>query len=366
MSSGSDPRSRISQFVRDLPRSLFSHLDEVAGPLLPSHQKVALVLETVRIEEHVEELPGTFGRPPVSRKACARALIAKAVLNIPTRQDLCERLKVDARLRRICGFSASAPSESTLCRSFSELASDGLLDEVLECSVRAHFSGEIFHHVSHDSTAIPARERTPKKPKPEQAKGPGRGGKRAKGQKAPPTPLEVQETLSLRECLERIPRACGYGVKIGPKGYPVHWRGYKAHASVGDGGIPLALFTSSAGMSDKMGAIPLMRMVALRRVCVFYNLFDKAYLGSAIQRVADSLGQVAIVPPTKTKRSEPAMQLTPDRAKRFEQRTSVERFFSDLKENHGGSFVFVRGNAKVHAHLMCGVLTIFGLRVLRL
>ncbi len=349
-----------------MPRSLFPYLEEVAGPLLPSHQRVALVLEAIRIEEHVGEPSGVLGRPPVSRRACARALVAKAVLNIPTRQDLCERLKLDARLRRICGFTASAPSESTLCRSFAELCEEGILDGVLEASVKAHLSEEVFHHVSHDSTAVPARERTPRKPKKEKVKGPGRGGRRVKGQKAPPTPLEAQEVLSLKDCLAQIPRACDYGVKIGPKGYPLHWRGYKAHASVGDGGIPLALFTSSASMSDKMGAIPLMRMVAPRIGCVFYNLFDKAYVGAAVQRVAASLGQVAIVPPTKTKPSEPAMELTPDRAKRFAQRTSVERFFSDLKENHGGSFIFVRGQAKVHTHLMCGVLAIFGLRVLRL
>jgi len=56
----------------------------------------------------------------------------------------------------------------------------------------------------------------------------------------------------------------------------------------------------------------------------------------------------------------------PDRAKRFENRTAVERFASDLKENHGGHFIFVRGGRKVHTHLMFGVLSIFALRILQI
>jgi hypothetical protein len=361
---GIDPEFRISQFVLNLPRSLFAHLEEGVGVLLPSHQRVAMVLEVVRIEESVRESPASTGRPPVSRKAVARALLAKAVLNIPTRKDLAERLRVDARLRRICGFLGAPPSESTLCRLFADLAGSGLWDEGLERAVRSHVGEETFHHVSHDSTAILGRERTPRKPTLPKPKGPGRGGRRVKGAVAPPTLQQVQEGLTWRECLARISKSCDYGVKIGPKGYPLHWRGYKGHASVGDGGIPLAFFTSSASTSDTLGAIPLMKMVAERVGGVFYNLLDKAYQGEAIRRVSEVLGQVTIVPPKKTKRNEPAASLTPDRTKRFENRTCVERFYSDLKENHGGNVVFVRGHAKVHAHLMSGVLAIFGLRVL--
>lgn len=331
---------------------------------MPSHQRVAMVLEVVRIEEGVREVPASTGRPPLSRKAGARALLAKAILNIPTRKELAERLRVDARLRRICGFLGPAPSESTFCRLFADLAQSGVWDRSLERAVKSHLGEETFHHVSHDSTAVPGRERTPKKAKVPKPKGPGRGGRRVKGAVAPPTPQQVQEGLTWRECLKEISTSCDYGVKIGPKGYPIHWRGYKGHASVGDGGIPLAFFTSSASTSDTLGAIPLMRMVSERVGCVFYNLLDKAYQGETIRRVSQSLGQVTIVPPKKTKKDEPAMELTPDRKKRFENRTGVERFYSDLKENHGGNFVFVRGHAKVHAHLMSGVLAIFGLRVL--
>lgn len=324
------------------------------GPLLSSHQRVALVLEQIVIEEHIQDAPSWTGRPRLSRKAGVRALIAKAVLNIPTRKELVERLRIDLRLRRICGFTGPTPSESTFCRLFAELAASGRLDLALESAVKTRLGDEVFHHVSHDSTAIPGRERTPKPAK-----------FKAKRQRSSPSPHEIQESLSWQECLRGLPKQCDNSAKNGPQGHLVFWRGYKAHASVGDGGIPLAFFTSSASMHDSMGAIPLLKMVSERVGTVFYNLLDKAYQGPAILRVSEGLGQVTIVPPKQTKKDVLPKQLTADRAKRFENRTTVERFNSDLKENHGGNFVFVRGHAKVHAHLMCGVLAIFGLRVMK-
>ena len=61
-----------------------------------------------------------------------------------------------------------------------------------------------------------------------------------------------------------------------------------------------------------------------------------------------------------------ALPMEPDRARRYNNRTTAERFNSDLKDNHGGSMVRVRGNKKVHAHLMFGVLVIFAKGVIGL
>ena len=125
----------------------------------------------------------------------------------------------------------------------------------------------------------------------------------------------------------------------------------------------MGFFLTSASVSDTLAAIPSMKMVAERVGQVFYNLFDKAYQGEPVRRVGGALGQVVIVPPKNMKREKVPPQLTPDRARRFQKRTAVERFMSDLKENHGGNFVFVRGHSKVHTHLMFGVLCIFALRL---
>jgi hypothetical protein len=348
---------------------LFGLLEEETGHLLPSHQEVAMVLEVIRIEEHVRDVWLGQGRPPMPRKPLARAFVAKSVLNIPTTKDLIDRLRADVRLRRVVGFPGSVPSESTFCRAFAEL-SKGVTDATLEAKVRQHLGEDVIHHVSHDSTAILGRERGPKKAKiPKGAPSPKskRGGRRVKGQGEPsgPTVQQLQEGRSWRESLQEVPMACDYGVKLNSQGFQQYWRGYKGHASVGDAGIPLAFFTSSASMADCNGAIPLMQMVAGRVGQVFYNLFDAGYQGEPIRRTGQALDQVVIVPPKHMKKSEPAPQLPPDRARRLTCRTVVERFMSDLKENHGGNFIFVRGGHKVHAHLMYGVLSIFALRILR-
>jgi hypothetical protein len=322
-----------------------------------------MFLEVIRVEDHVREIEVWIGRPRQGRKALARSFIAKAALNLPTTKDLIDRLRVDIRLRRICGILGRVPSEATFSRAFQEFTKSELLDRALETAVKTHLGSVVVHHVSHDSTAMPGRERCPKKVKPNDPK-PGRGGKRVKGQKPLPKTQELQETRTWQESVKLLSTACDYGVKIGPKGYPVHWRGYKAHVSTSDGGIPLAMLTTSASVSDCTCAIPLMQMVKGRVGQVFYNLFDAGYQGKPIQRICESFDQVLIVAPKKTKKDTPIVPLSPDRLKRFATRTTVERFNSDLKENHGGNFVFVRGCAKVHTHLMFGTLCIFGLRIL--
>lgn len=51
--------------------------------------------------------------------------------------------------------------------------------------------------------------------------------------------------------------------------------------------------------------------------------------------------------------------MTPDRAERYRNRTASERLSARLKDDCGGRMVRVRGHAKVHAHLMFGLLVVF-------
>ena len=68
------------------------------------------------------------GRPEEDRAALARAFIAKAVFDVPTTRGLIERLEVDGRLCRLCGWSGAGrlPSEATFSRAFSEFAESRL------------------------------------------------------------------------------------------------------------------------------------------------------------------------------------------------------------------------------------------------
>lgn len=338
------------------------------GRLLPSHQKVAMVLEVVQIERWVRVNLFSVGRPSHCRRALARAFLAKAVLNIPTTRDLVERLGLDARLRRVVGFVGRVPSEATFSRAFAEFAASGLSDEAHEEATRKYLAQEIVFHASVDASTIPARERGARKVPKVKAEPQKRGRKPGQqtGERTKPlAPQEQQLRQSVPEMLFAMPRVCDHGLKIGPRGYLVHWQGYKAHASIGDEGIPLAFLTSSASLHDSLGAIPLLKLAG-RRARILYDLMDKAYLSGPIEETVRSLEQVAIVPPKKLRKDDPKPELTPDRKKRYRNRTTVERFFADLKDNHGGNHLFVKGGEKVHAHLMMGVLAIFGLRILRL
>lgn len=81
------------------------------------------VLELVRIKALLPYFRGQAGRPEEDRAALARAFIAKVVFDIPTTRALIERLEVDGRLRRLCGWSGGGrlPSEA-FSRAFSEFA----------------------------------------------------------------------------------------------------------------------------------------------------------------------------------------------------------------------------------------------------
>ena len=347
-----------------MSRSLFGHLEDVIGDPTEDHVKAALVLEIARIERLVVDLSGRVGRPGRPRKAIARAFLVKAALNIPSTKDLIERLNVDTRLRLLCGFEQRVPSESTFSRAFGAFVKSGVLDKVHEAAVRTHYSDAVVQHVSRDSSAIKVREEPAPKPKKE-PKERQKCGRKKKGEHRERTRQESQCEQSWPKSLDELPKDCTFGVKKNSKGKQEFWIGYKAHADVADGGVPLSFWTTSASMHDSQAAIPLMKMTAERVATVFYQLMDKAYWAELIYEQAELLGQVAIIP-AKDYKTKPAVPLDPAQMKRYENRTVVERFFSELKENHGGKNIRVRGWAKVHAHLMCGVLSIFALALLRI
>jgi hypothetical protein len=101
-----------------------------------------------------------------------------------------------------------------------------------------------------------------------------------------------------------------------------------------------------------------------QRVESWYDLMDTAYDAKLIRSFSESLGHVPIIPASA--RHGKAAPLEPDRERRYNNRTAVERFNSALKDSCGGRMVRVRGKPKVHAHLMFGVLVIFAQTLLGL
>ena len=241
-----------------------------------------------------------------------------------------------------------------------------MVDKVHEALVKEYVGDDVVWHVSRDSTAIEAREKPAKKVNAAAPKEKRKRGRPRKGEVRPApekTRLEKQLEWSLEECLRDLPRACDVGTKKDSKGHKTSWIGYKFNADVADGGIPLSGITTSASMHDSQAAIPLAKMTA-QRVESFYDLMDAAYDAQEIRRTSLEMGHVPII--DRNARGGKEIPMEPDRARRYNNRTTAERFNSDLKDNHGGLMVRVRGNKKVHAHLMFGVLVIFAKAVVGL
>jgi 4-hydroxy-3-methylbut-2-en-1-yl diphosphate synthase IspG/GcpE len=144
------------------------------------------------------------------------------------------------------------------------------------------------------------------------------------------------------------------------------WQGYKLHLDVSDTGMPLSAILTSASLHDSQVAIPLMKMTEERTGAVLYQLMDSAYDSPQIKKFSLDLNRVPIIdinPRRDLEKKEEKRQrellkglkipLAED--VRFNERTSVERANSRLKDDFGARNLRVRGNCKVMCHLMFGV-----------
>jgi hypothetical protein len=297
-----------------------------------------------------------------------RAFVAKTLLNLPETKHLVMLLKSDETLARCVGFRnrGAVPSESTFSRAFAEFAKLGYADSIHEQFIKRFTGSSFCLCVSRDTTAIEGREKVANEPeaKAQEPAPKKRPGRKPKGSPPPDkTRIERQVTQSLEEALAELPKVCDTGVKHNSKGRVQYWHGYKLHVDVAEDGLPLAALTTSASLHDSQAAIPLSKM-SHERCFGCYKLMDKAYWAKPILDFERSLGSVPIVPGKVTRAGDPR-PLDPDRKKRFKDRTGVERFNSMMKDHLGARFVRVRGHAKVHLHLMTGVLACAALVILR-
>lgn len=363
----------LSQYWLSIQTKLFPWLEEELGPLTDKQQQLVMVLELGRIEQFIPYTYGCVGCPLEDRRAIARAYVAKAVYNMPTTVVLIERLLNDKSLRRLCGWErkAQVPSESTFSRAFAEFAMSELPSRVHEALIRTHHSDRLVGHVSRDATAIEARERVCSEAKIKQkerraaekakkeAKGKAKRGRPKRGEERPPkdpTRLEKQLSMTLREMLADLPKECDIGTKRNSKGHQESWKGYKLHIDTADGAIPITTLLSSASVHDSQVSIPLATLTA-KRVVNCYDVMDAAYDAEIIRNHSISLGHVPLIDfnhrsPNDTR------SFAPHEAQRYKERSTAERVNARLKDEFGGRMVRVRGNKKVMAHLMFGVIAL--------
>jgi len=359
----------VAQIWGRIQANLFPHLAECLDePLTDKQRQLVAVLEVVRIEEHVA--PGSWqwmGRPRADRRALARAFVAKAVYDLPTTEALIESLRDSKNLRRLCGWQRKdrVPSASTFSRAFEEFAVCKLCDRVHEALVKEHVGEQLVGHICRDSTEIEAREKPVKKP-PKPPKVKRRVGRPKKGEEVGqerPTRLPAQVHQTAEEALAELPTACDVGAKLNSRGRMHYWIGYKTHLDVNDDGLPISVVTTSASLHDSQVAIPLEKLTA-QRVTSLYSVMDSAYEASLITQVCRELNHVPIID-TKTRRGV-KVPFDPATAERYKVRTTVERAYGRLKDEFGARHVRVRGHAKVHTHIMFGVVALFADQLLKL
>ena len=383
----------IMQRWHVVQHELLPELKAQVGPLTPKLEKVIHTLEWVRIEEFTEVSWCGVGRPPFERAWLSNAFVAKAVLGLTTTVGLIERLMIDRALRRICGFPLhkTLPSEATFSRAFDEFAEGGLSQRVHEALIKEHLGDQLIGHLNRDGTAIEARERpsrkevpaseaaataqaallptadtpaeasVPETPAPARKRGRPRRGEARPAAKA--APIKRQRGQTLAQMLEEIPTACDRGTKCNAQGYKNSWSGYKLHLDTADCGVPIAALLSSASMHDSLAAIPL-SLISADRVTNLYDLMDAAYCSADLREHSQSLGHVPLI--DHNPRRGEKIEFSPAEAIRYNERTAAERSNARLKDEFGGQTIRVKGDTKVMAHLMFGILALSADQLMRL
>ena len=143
----------------------------------------------------------------------ARAFIAKAHWDIPTTRDLVDRLKVDRRMRNLCGWvlPGKVPSESTFSRAFAEFAESNIPGQIHKAMIEEATKQSIIGHISRDSTAIHVHEKPTPKCKSDQKPMKRNPGRPRKDEVRPPkakTRLERQASgeMTLEQMLDELPQ----------------------------------------------------------------------------------------------------------------------------------------------------------------
>lgn len=347
---------------------LFPMLEEEIGELSDKMREFLRIVEVVRPSRFIGSTLRWcgFGRPMKDREKMLRAFFLKAVYDLSTTKGLIENLRTNPNLRRLCGweYCGEVPSEATFSRAFKVFAVEKVPDAIHAMLVKENYTEKFVGHASHDSTAIPGREKACRKntPKPKFKKKRGRKSKAEMAAMAEQElvetktrRLELQPNRPLAENLSDLTQGCDWGGKRDSKGKTTFWCGYKLHLSIGDGGVPLAAILSSASLHDSQAAIPLMQMSS-ERATILYDLADSAYDAEEIKAFSEGLGHVPLIDPNQ-RRGEKT-EFAPAQKVRYRERATVERGNSDLKDNYGARHVRVKGHWKVLCHLMFGVIAI--------
>jgi hypothetical protein len=363
--------STLFSIWHSIQYKLFPWLEEQLDPLTEKEQRFVQVVTLLDLEDHLVEYRWNgMGRKKKDRMCLVKAFVAKSIYNFETTDILIEYLKGCKNLRRLCGWehTGQIPSRSTFSRSFTEFSKGRLPQKIHETMVKKHCGSKLAGHVSRDATAIDAREKPVKKNSNDiDLKQKRKQGRPRKNEIVLPKPdkrLDLQLNRTLEDNLNELPDQCDVGTKQNSKGYKTSWVGYKLHLDCIDGDIPVSAVLTSASLHDSQVSIPLAQMTS-QRITNLYDLMDSAYDAPQIKSFSERLGHVPIIDHNPRRGGE-KIQMEPATKVRFAERSTAERVNSNLKDNHGGRNIRVKGPEKVMAHLMFGVIAITASQMFRL
>lgn len=360
----------LSSHWNKIQQNLFPGLNESLGPLSEKQMQLVNAVEMIQFERFIKPQPKGPGRPPVNRISIATAFLAKSIYQLSTTEMLIDRLQSDIVLRRICGFSRrdQIPDRATFSRAFAELSRTDLLTCAHGMLIREYYAEELVCHASSDATTVEGREKTAKrettvKKKKSKKRGRPKKGEEQASEPKGPTRLEKQSAgMTLRAMLEDLPKQADVGCKRNSQGYTEVWRGYKFHITSGDGQVPLSCILTSASVHDSQVALPLMKMTE-NRVDYLYDLMDAAYDSRDIRIYSLMAGRKPLI--DLNARGVDRAPFAAHEAQRYKARSTAERVNGRLKDEFGGRNVYVRGHAKVMAHLMFGILALTADQLIR-
>jgi hypothetical protein len=96
------------------------------------------------------------GRPPLPKDSFWKAFLCISMFQTTTVTNMLEKLRRDANMIKICGFT-NALSPASFSRRMVELVNNATMTQVLNRLVTKYHEGRIIGHISRDSTAIEAR-----------------------------------------------------------------------------------------------------------------------------------------------------------------------------------------------------------------
>ena len=352
----------LSSLWNSIQTWLLPALEDELGELTDKHQEFIRVCELCDFERHI--IPYRWqgdGRPLEDRLSIAKSFVLKSVYNLSTTRSLIDLIKNSPTVRRLCGWESPGgiPSESTFSRAFSSFSEGSFPHCIHESMVKVNYKEKIVGHLSRDSSAIKGREKSNKKVsvKADVIVPKRKRGRPKKGEipiAVEKTKVELQVDRVLEENLADLPTDCDWGRKKNSKGKIEQCRGYKLHIDAADGDLPISAVLTSASTYDNQVAIPLAQLSS-RRVASLYDLMDAAYDTHSIKEFSKHLGHIPLI--DHNPRRGVKIEMAPAEKKRYNQRSSAERVFSNL-ENYGSKTVRVRGAKKVMAHLMFGVVAL--------